>query len=105
MAQKYERLNAYLKDRINEKRINRDKVAEIKEDIVKFKLSKESIWDKVTLSTVSSAKNGWEEQCLCLEETIGKAEAAVKAERKKGEYLTEELTNFVMRGLRKEEKY
>lgn len=89
MAQKYDRLKAYLKDRISEKRVNREKIAEIKEDIVKFRLSKESIWDKVTLSTVSTAKNGWEEQCLSLEEIIGKAEAAVKAERKKGEYLTE----------------
>ncbi len=105
MSQKYERLNAYLKDRISEKRVNREKVAQIKEDIIKFKLSKESVWDKATLSTVASKKNVWEEECLALEEMVAKAQASVKAERKKGDYLTEELTNFVMRGLKKEEKY
>jgi hypothetical protein len=89
MAQKFERLNAYYKERVNEKRANREKVAEIKEDCTKFKLGKESIWDKVTLATTSSTKNGWEEECIILEEMIGKAEGAVKAERKKGEYLTE----------------
>lgn len=29
----------------------------------------------------------------------------MKSEHKKGEYLAEELTNIVMRGLKKEEKY
>ena len=61
MKQKYERLTAYLKERVNEKRINREKVAQLKEDIAKFKLSKESIWDKVTLATTTAGKNGWEE--------------------------------------------
>ena len=64
--QKQERLNAYYKDRVNDKRINRDKLAEIKEDIAKFKLSKEAIWDKVALSTSASLKNNWEEQCIAL---------------------------------------
>lgn len=36
-----------------------------------------------------------------LEEAISKVEASVKSERKKGEYLAEELTNFVMKGLKK----
>jgi len=61
MNQKQERLTAYYKDRISEKRVNRDKLCDLKEDISKFKLSKESIWDKVTLSTSASIKNGWED--------------------------------------------
>lgn len=40
MQQKYERLQVYLKDKLADKRQNRDKLAEIKEDIIKFKLSK-----------------------------------------------------------------
>ena len=36
---------------------------------------------------------------------IAKAEANVKGERKKSDYLTEELSHMVMRGLKKEEKY
>ena len=61
MTQKQERLNAYYKDRISDKRVNRDKLTDLKEDISKFKLSKESIWDKVTLSTSANIKNGWED--------------------------------------------
>jgi hypothetical protein len=61
MKQKYDRLTAYLKERVSEKRVNREKLADIKEDIAKFKLSKESIWDKVTLATTSSTKNSWED--------------------------------------------
>lgn len=40
MAQKYERLQNYLRDRLTDKRTSRDKLAEIKEDIIKFKLSR-----------------------------------------------------------------
>jgi hypothetical protein len=40
MNQKYDRLQSYLKDKLNDKRINRNKLADIKEDIIKFKLSK-----------------------------------------------------------------
>lgn len=57
MNQKYERLGAYLKDRVNDKRNNRAKLAEIREDIIKFKLSKESIWDKISLATTSANKS------------------------------------------------
>lgn len=88
MSQKHERLQAYLKDRLGDKRASRDKLAEIKEDIIKFRLSKEQGWDRA-LNTVNAHRNAWEEECLALEDAIGKAEAAVKAERKKGEYLGE----------------
>lgn len=40
MSQKYERLQNYLKDRLNDKRVSRDKLTDIKEDILKFKLNK-----------------------------------------------------------------
>ena len=61
MNQKQERLNAYYKERMSEKRVSRDKLSDIKEDVSKFKLSKESIWDKVTLSTSATLQNGWED--------------------------------------------
>lgn len=61
MNQKQDRLNAYYKERMSEKRVNRDKLSDLKEDISKFKLSKESIWDKVTLSTSANIKNSWED--------------------------------------------
>lgn len=87
MAQKHERLQAYLKDRLTDKRASREKLSEIKEDIIRFKLSREGVWDRVVLGTAAVHRNAWEDECLALEEAIGKAEAAVKAERKKGEYL------------------
>lgn len=89
MAEKYQRLQAYFKDRLNDKRQNREKLTEIKEDIIKFKLSKEAIWDKVSLSTVLAQKNAREEEYLVLEDLISKAEASVRTERKKGEYLAD----------------
>jgi hypothetical protein len=66
MNQKYDRLQNYLKDKLNDKRINRNKLADIKEDIIKFKLSKESAWDKATLNSSIANKNVWEEECLAL---------------------------------------
>lgn len=66
MSQKYDRLQNYLKDKLNDKRINRNKLADIKEDIIKFKLSKESAWDKATLNSSIANKNVWEEECLAL---------------------------------------
>lgn len=59
MSTKYDRLQTYLKDKINDKRLSREKLTEIKEDILKFKISKEAIWDKTTLATVSNHKNSW----------------------------------------------
>ncbi len=59
MSQKYERLQNYLKDRLNDKRISRDKLTDIKEDIIKFKLSRESVWDRTALSTAAANKNAW----------------------------------------------
>lgn len=59
MNQKYERLQSYLKDKLNDKRINRNKLADIKEDVIKFKLSKESAWDKATLNSSVANKNIW----------------------------------------------
>lgn len=79
MSQKYERLQSYLKDRLNDKRISRDKLTDIKEDIIKFKLSRESIWDRTALSTAAANKNAWEEECLALEDAISKVEAGVKS--------------------------
>jgi hypothetical protein len=98
-------LQGYFKDRLNDKRQNREKLTDIKEDVIKFKLSKEAIWDKVSLSAVLAQKNAREEEYLALEDLIGKAEASVRTERKKGEYLADELTNLVMRGLKREEKF
>lgn len=72
MSHKYERLQNYLKDRLNDKRISRDKLVDIKEDIIKFKMSKESIWDRTTATTVSANKNAWEDECSALEEMISK---------------------------------
>ena len=60
MMQKYDRLNAYYKERVSEKRNNKNKLADIKEDIAKFKLSKEAIWDKVSLATSTSTKSRWD---------------------------------------------
>jgi hypothetical protein len=88
MAQKHERLQNYLRDRLADKRASRDKLSEIKEDIIRFKLSKEAIWDRAALNASSSHAH-WEDECLALEDAIGKAEASVKAERRKGDYLGE----------------
>ena len=40
MSQKLDRLNIFLKERLHEKRTNRDKLSEIKEDILKYKMNK-----------------------------------------------------------------
>ena len=39
--------------------MNPNKLADIKEDIIKFKLSKESAWDKATLNSSVANKNIW----------------------------------------------
>jgi hypothetical protein len=41
MGQKLDRLNIYLKERLFEKRANREKLAELKEDIFKLRVNKE----------------------------------------------------------------
>jgi hypothetical protein len=78
MAQKHERLQNYLRDRLTDKRASRDKLAEIREDIIRFKLSREAVWDRAAL-TAASSRGQWEDECLALEEAIGRAEAGVKA--------------------------
>ena len=40
MNQKLDRLNIFLKERLHEKRSNRDKLSDIKEDILKYKMNK-----------------------------------------------------------------
>ena len=40
MGQKLDRLNIYLKERLFQKRANRDKLAELKEDIFKLRVNK-----------------------------------------------------------------
>lgn len=59
MSQKYERLQNYLKDRLSDKRISRDKLVDIKEDIIKFKLGKESVWDRTALNTAAANRGAW----------------------------------------------
>jgi hypothetical protein len=73
MAQKHERLQNYLRDRLGDKRNSRDKLAEIREDIIKFRLSREAIWDRTALTTAAVNRNAWEDECLALEDAIGKA--------------------------------
>lgn len=58
MSQKFERLQIYLRDRLSDKRKSRDKLAEINEDILKFKLNKQSVWDKVS---ITGHKGSWED--------------------------------------------
>jgi len=60
MTQKHERLQNYLRDRLADKRASRDKLSEIKEDIIRFKLSKEAIWDRTVLNA-SSGHAHWED--------------------------------------------
>lgn len=65
MNQKLDRLNIYLKERLHEKRSNREKLTDLKEDIMKFKLSKEELWNKgaSNMSSVVNAninKSAWE---------------------------------------------
>lgn len=105
MSQKMDRLQIFLKEMLADKRSNREKLSDIKEDIIKFKMAKEAIWDRVTLTATTGNRGTWEDQCLVLEEMIAKAQSAAKAEQKKGTYLAEELSNVVMRGLTREEKY
>ncbi len=54
------------------KRSNRDKLTELKEDILKLQMSKESSWDKVTETYQNSNKNSLEERCRMLEEFVAK---------------------------------
>lgn len=42
-------------------------------------MSKESIWDRTTATTVSANKNAWEDECSALEEMISKVQASVKS--------------------------
>lgn len=93
MNQKLDRLNSYLKERLHEKRSNRDKLVDLKEDIMKFKINKEEVWNKGAshMSSVVNAninKGAWEEEYFSLEEMISRAKSTVQAESKKGDYMS-----------------
>lgn len=105
MQGKMDKLNQYLKDMLTSKRLNRQKLSDIREDIISFKLSKESLWDRVTSQATTGNKSGWQDECAVLEELIAKAESDVKAESKKAGYLQDEMKETVLRGLNKQEKH
>ena len=48
MEEKASKLEAYYRDRVNKKRANREKMVELREDIIKLELSKENAWDRIT---------------------------------------------------------
>jgi hypothetical protein len=54
------------------KRQNREKISDIKEDIIKFKLMKESTWDRVT-SSMATSDSSFHDEILIKEEMIAKA--------------------------------
>lgn len=94
MGQKLDRLNSFLKERLNEKRSNRDKLADLKEDIMKFKLNKEEIWNKgaINMTSVVNAninKSAWDEEYFAMEEMISSSKSTIQAESKKGDYMSE----------------
>lgn len=73
MGQKLERLNAFYKERLHEKRIIREKLAELKEDIMKSKLNKEDITNKTISSQFSTTNKAvCDEEAFLMEEEIAK---------------------------------
>lgn len=60
MSQRLDRLQILLKERLHEKRANREKLTDIKEDMMRYKMNKEDIWNR--LGTGNAAfKSGWTE--------------------------------------------
>lgn len=76
MNQKLDRLNIFLKERLHEKRSNRDKLSDIKEDILKYKMNKEEVWNKVGTNS-GTMKTSWMEECVGLEDLIAKSKSTV----------------------------
>jgi uncharacterized protein YydD (DUF2326 family) len=73
MGQKLERLNAFYKERLHEKRIINEKLAELKEDIMKSKLNKEDITNKTISSQFSTTNKAvCDEEAFLMEEEIAK---------------------------------
>ncbi len=57
MSERFEKMQALLKEKANRKRYNRDKLSELKQDIIKLKILKENAWDKITDTYQNSNKN------------------------------------------------
>lgn len=57
MSDKMLKLEGYYRERVAKKRSNRDKLIELKEDIMKLQMAKESAWDRVTDTYQNSNKN------------------------------------------------
>lgn len=89
MASKFDKLESMLRERMNSKRRNYEKLTELKEDILKFKMSKQLVWDKVTSSATTGKKSAYEDEVINLEELIAKADSVSKNELKKGKYMSE----------------
>lgn len=62
MGQKLVQLQHYLRERLNEKRRARENLADIKEDILKFRQAKEAIWDRASTAATGN-KAIWEDNC------------------------------------------
>lgn len=58
MSQRLDRLQILLKERLHEKRANREKLTDIKEDMMRYKMNKEEIWNRLGTGT-GNIKSGW----------------------------------------------
>lgn len=62
MEQKHQRLQAYLQERLSDKRASRQKLVDTREDTLRFKLGKESLWDKLSTGAANPASVAYQEQ-------------------------------------------
>ena len=57
MGDKLGKLEAYYRDRVCKKRANRDKLVDLREDVIKLQLNKENAWDRITDTYQHANKN------------------------------------------------
>ena len=67
MSERFDKLQALYRDKANKKRSNRDKITELKQDIIKLKMNKELAWDKITDTYQNTNKNVLEDRVRGLE--------------------------------------
>ncbi len=63
MSDKLLRLESFYRQKISKKRSNRDKLTELKQDIIKLQMMKQSGWDRISDTYQNSNKNSLQERC------------------------------------------
>ncbi|CAM6001707.1 unnamed protein product [Sphagnum balticum] len=82
-----------------QKRDARDKLISIEEDILRFELEKEGIQSSTTVKVVEVERKRYSDTFRQATDKVKEEEGQIAALKRKNEYLNNELTQCVIRGL------